>query len=335
VSWKASAFVRELTTHKDGTPLTAREKLILFVLADAHNADYGYAWLSIPKAAKAALTSPRRFMELIKRLEQRGTVRIERTQGRSNHYSFPDLPVQFSQGSKTGNRTPPVRELSHPTRAVAIAPEPHLNGTVTDTTGSSSQHGLIDILQTLESHGTVIIERRGTNTHLYRFPLVKPLHQQVAGEFTSAGEVRVHHPGEVRVHHPGEVASSPKPPLAANEPPVEREVRRVFETPEFRRFWDAYPNKLDREDAFREWMRYGWGDKDVETILAGLARWKLCEQWIENERFIPRASKFIRNRQWEINTPRKAESKSEKRQRKTSEAFDRIRKNSGANTHVD
>ena len=254
MSWKATAWVKSLTHHPDGSPLTARQKLVLFVLADYHNDERGFAWVSTRRAAIESLTSRR---------------------------------------------------------------------------------WLIDILQTLESHGTVIIERRGTNTHLYRFPLVKPLHQQVAGEFTSAGEVRVHHPGEVRVHHPGEVASSPKPPLAANEPPVEREVRRVFETPEFRRFWDAYPNKLDREDAFREWMRYGWGDKDVETILAGLARWKLCEQWIENERFIPRASKFIRNRQWEINTPRKAESKSEKRQRKTSEAFDRIRKNSGANTHVD
>jgi hypothetical protein len=116
MSWKASAYVKSLTTHPDGTPLTAREKLILFVLADSHNEEYGYAWLSIDKAAMAALTSRRRFIELMGRIEQKGLVAIQRREGRTNLYTFPSIPVQSSHPSTQK----PVREL-HPTRATAIA----------------------------------------------------------------------------------------------------------------------------------------------------------------------------------------------------------------------
>src|SRR6266481_4536706 len=57
MSWRATAFVKPLSTHPDGTKLTAREKLILFVLADSHNDEYDCAWLGFKKAAAAALTS--------------------------------------------------------------------------------------------------------------------------------------------------------------------------------------------------------------------------------------------------------------------------------------
>ena len=71
LSWHASGFVKTLTHHKDGTRLSAREKLILFVLADSHNETRGNcAWLGIEKAAHDALTSRSRFLELLKRLEE-------------------------------------------------------------------------------------------------------------------------------------------------------------------------------------------------------------------------------------------------------------------------
>src|SRR5882724_158192 len=105
LSWKATAFVKPLTKHADDTPLSAREKLILFVLADSHNEDRGNcAWIGIEKAAKNSLTSRSRFIELLGRLEKKGTIRIERREGRSNLYFFPDLePVLKSD--------PQVREL--------------------------------------------------------------------------------------------------------------------------------------------------------------------------------------------------------------------------------
>lgn len=101
LSWRASAHVKPLTNHADGSLLTAREKLILFVLADSHNDDYGCAWPSLDTASEQALTSRRRFIELVKRMEERGTIAVERREGRSNLYRFPGL-VQSSH--------PPLRK---------------------------------------------------------------------------------------------------------------------------------------------------------------------------------------------------------------------------------
>lgn len=113
MSWRATAHVKPLTKHADGTPLSAREKLILFVLADSHNDDYDYAWPGLTRAAEQSLTSRRRFIDLMKRLEDRGTITVERREGRSNLYRFPGL-VQSSHPL-------PVPEL-HPTSAVVTAP---------------------------------------------------------------------------------------------------------------------------------------------------------------------------------------------------------------------
>jgi hypothetical protein len=119
LSWRASAHVKALTHHADGTRLTAREKLILFVLADSHNEDYGYAWLSVGKAAIHSLTSRSRFLELLARLETKNTIAVEHRQGKTSLYRFPDLPVRESDRSKKT----PVRE-SDTTRPVASAPHP-------------------------------------------------------------------------------------------------------------------------------------------------------------------------------------------------------------------
>jgi len=120
LSWHASGFVKNLTHHKDGSRLSAREKLILFVLADSHNEDRGNcAWIGIEKAARAALTSRSRFIELLNRLETKGTIRVQRREGQSNLYFFPDLPVRESDPPPKR----PVRE-SDPTRPIATGPHP-------------------------------------------------------------------------------------------------------------------------------------------------------------------------------------------------------------------
>jgi hypothetical protein len=120
VSWHATAFVKYLTHHKDGSRLSAREKLILFVLADSHNEDLGNcAWIGIEKGCVAALTSRSRFIELLNRLDAKGTIRIERREGKSHRYFFPDLPVRESDGS----RKRPVQK-SDDTRPIATGPDP-------------------------------------------------------------------------------------------------------------------------------------------------------------------------------------------------------------------
>jgi len=120
MSWRASAYVKVLTHHSDGTKLTAREKLILLVLAESHNEERGNcAWIGIEKAAQYSLTSRSRFIELLGRLERFGTISVERREGKSSLYRFPDLPVRESDPPKKT----PVRE-SDPTRPIAAVPHP-------------------------------------------------------------------------------------------------------------------------------------------------------------------------------------------------------------------
>lgn len=148
MSWRASAYVKPLTEHPNGTKLTAREKLILFVLADSHNEERGNcAWISIDKAARDSLTSRSRFIELLSRIERMGTVAIERREGKSNLYRFPYLPVRESDPYTV----PPVRK-SDPTRPIATGPHPSdsyrtqasIEPSRTDITAPSAPSSLID-----------------------------------------------------------------------------------------------------------------------------------------------------------------------------------------------
>src|SRR6266704_365758 len=186
MSWRATAHVKGLTTHQDGTPLSAREKLILFVLADSHNDDYDYAWPGIDSASHASLTSRRRFIDLMQRLEKKGTILVERREGRSNLYRFPNLPKPETTRARIAPPSKRPVQLLHPTRAtatalggaIATAPEPLSSLHVTDIPAPSpvsplSHQGLV-LWAIEESHRTgksadqLLRERKaqpcGTNT---------------------------------------------------------------------------------------------------------------------------------------------------------------------------
>jgi hypothetical protein len=135
MSWRASAWVKTLTTHGDGTRLTAREKLLLFVLADYHNDERDCAWAGLTTLATNCLTSRRHVVTLISQLESKGTIRIERRKGGSNFYFFVGLTREATSSVRKA-RTSTAREATSlvtrevataPTREVATAPEPPLN----------------------------------------------------------------------------------------------------------------------------------------------------------------------------------------------------------------
>lgn len=68
----------------------------------------------------------------------------------------------------------------------------------------------------------------------------------------------------------------------------------------FTSFWEAYPSKADREDAWNAWRELNPDAQTVRNILAGLAAWKKSGQWQDDGgRFIPYAAKWLRNRRWE------------------------------------
>lgn len=68
----------------------------------------------------------------------------------------------------------------------------------------------------------------------------------------------------------------------------------------FTLFWEDYPSKIDRDDAWEEWKSINPDAALVQAIRAGLEAWKRCDQWQEaGGRYIPAAAKWLNKRRWE------------------------------------
>ena len=64
----------------------------------------------------------------------------------------------------------------------------------------------------------------------------------------------------------------------------------------FAAFWDLYPVKIAGEAARNAWEQMRPSE---QAVLEGVRRWKRSEQWSrENGRFIPRAAKFLLEKQY-------------------------------------
>jgi Helix-turn-helix domain len=93
MSWSATAYVKKLKAAPDGTPLTKGQKLLLFVLADYHNEERGYAWASLTRIATESLLSRSGVIRAIKTLQIKGILHIIRDLNASktrvtNRYQF-------------------------------------------------------------------------------------------------------------------------------------------------------------------------------------------------------------------------------------------------------
>ena len=74
----------------------------------------------------------------------------------------------------------------------------------------------------------------------------------------------------------------------------------VKEGRSFTLFWDDYPNKADRSDAWEAWKELNPNADMVQAIKAGLDAWKWSGQWKDdNGRYIPSAAKWLKKRRWE------------------------------------
>lgn len=68
----------------------------------------------------------------------------------------------------------------------------------------------------------------------------------------------------------------------------------------FDRFWGIYPRKTNKQDALKAWKQLSPDDALVEQIIAGVERWKRCEQWTRDDgKFICYPATFLRGRRWE------------------------------------
>jgi len=126
LSWRATAFVKNLLRHPDGTLLTAREKLVLFVLADYHSDHRDCAWAGLTAVAKASLTSRRHLLRVISELESKGSLKVTRRGMNSNEYRFPELPRDTT--SLPRDKSSKGRDTAaSPPRDIAMSPKPSVN----------------------------------------------------------------------------------------------------------------------------------------------------------------------------------------------------------------
>ena len=88
MSWQACAFVKEIKESRTGAEITRLEKFVLLILADSYNPDKGYALPSGPCIAEWALMSVRQVWRIIKSLEKKEVIGVERHKDRDG------LPVR-------------------------------------------------------------------------------------------------------------------------------------------------------------------------------------------------------------------------------------------------
>ena len=82
-----------------------------------------------------------------------------------------------------------------------------------------------------------------------------------------------------------------------NEIEIERECSARAE---FERFWDLYPMKIGKEDAWEAWQRKM---PDADTACENLRSWVRSKQWTKDgSHFIPRAAKFL-EQEYYLQTP--------------------------------
>jgi hypothetical protein len=91
-------------------------------------------------------------------------------------------------------------------------------------------------------------------------------------------------------HNPSGAKAKPKP--------VDREELVWDEN--FLRFWEAYPKKAAKGDAYKAWKKLRPGAKMVESILHALEVQKRSVKWREdNGKYIPHPATWLNGTRWE------------------------------------
>lgn len=68
----------------------------------------------------------------------------------------------------------------------------------------------------------------------------------------------------------------------------------------FTKFWEMYPNQVNREAAWEAWKQLKPDNQTVCAIMAGLEGWKQSRNWEEEDgKYIPRAAKFLTEKHWQ------------------------------------
>jgi hypothetical protein len=140
VSWKATAFVSELSKYPDGTPITRDEKLILFILADHHNISSNDAWPSVTTMADQALMSERHARDILRKAERHGLLETSKGGGRGKKSSYKFTGMEIIPGKPCRVSEPDIDSKSE--REEDLNPAPYLPGlsTIPGTNPANTRH---------------------------------------------------------------------------------------------------------------------------------------------------------------------------------------------------
>lgn len=105
MSWKASAYVKELVVCPNGERISRTEKLVALVLADEHqDKAKAFTFPAVKSIAVDALMDPRHCRRVLDSLERKGVIRRDRpaNQGRGQitYYAFPELDKPAEKGGE-------------------------------------------------------------------------------------------------------------------------------------------------------------------------------------------------------------------------------------------
>lgn len=165
---------------------------------------------------------------------------------------------------------------------------------------------------TLQEYQTLLAEleragvpRRTSNGILFSKRMVEDAKQRVnwrkqkKNQRLKASQIEC--PADVRSMSAPSPIPSPSPPSKKEEKKNPSPPKRLVGSNEFAVFWDAYPRKVDRQEALKAWVK-GVCDGNLGEILAGLESWKRTEQWRDLEK-VPYPSTWLNKRRW-VEVPR-------------------------------
>lgn len=143
MSWKATAYIKDVYVAPNGEKLLPLEKLVSFNIADSYNNDRGFAWTSEPLLAQQSLCSVRHLRRVLANIERKGllSIRRHRVRGWANEYSFPEMPrgtpCPPNEGSKGdmealqgGQQRAPRRTQDAPKADRAMSSQPSVSPSI-------------------------------------------------------------------------------------------------------------------------------------------------------------------------------------------------------------
>lgn len=161
-----------------------------------------------------------------------------------------------------------------------------------------SEQGVLNRIKSLQKTGWLKVEHKPGCSNTYIINPPTPLTPQ-QGLPPNAVD---HHPPTPLTPPPNAVDPNRNEPsfessyTTTPQTPPAKPKRTLDESPEFLKFWEAYPRKESKphaEKAFRKAMKLA----DLESILKGLERSK--EAWKQNDaRWIPHPSTWLNGHRW-------------------------------------